>query len=181
MPPSSPLHPYMSNYQMATSSVPLAQLPSIGQAYHTVPHRLMSFPNSTHTPSFPSASSVTTIALIFDKHNVTIEHNNHRILHGPCLPNGPWSLPLHSPQPQANTLIPADTQKDLVQWLHATAFSPSISTFLDAVEHNFFTTWPNLTPPPPPPKLSITTCDSYCNRKRALRPTMPMTMKTHRQ
>ena len=26
------------------------------------------------------------------------------------------------------------------------AFSPSISTFLEAIERNFFVTWPNLTP-----------------------------------
>ena len=79
----------------------------------------------------------------FDKHNVTITCNNYHILHGTHLPNGLWSLPLHSPQPQANALIPANTQEDLVQWLHAAAVSPSISTFLNAVEHNFFTTWLN--------------------------------------
>ena len=84
--------------------------------------------------------------VIFDKHSITITCNNYRILHGTCLPNGLWSLPLHSPQPQANALIPANTQKDLVQWLYAAAFSPSISTFLNAVECNFFTTWLNHTP-----------------------------------
>ena len=137
---------------MAISSVPLALLPSIGLAYHTVPHRLTSFPNLTHTPSFQLASFATMIACdhdcttIFNKHNIIITHNNYCILHRTHLPNGLWSLPLHSPQPQANALIPANMQKDLVQWLHAAAFSPSISTFLDAVEQNFFTTWPNLTP-----------------------------------
>ena len=83
---------------------------------------------------------------IFNKHNLTITHNNYCILHRTHLPNGLWSLPLPSPQPQANALIPANTQKDLVQWLHAGAFSPSISTFFDAVEQNFFTTWLHLTP-----------------------------------
>ena len=62
------------------------------------------------------------------------------------LPNGLWSLPLYSPQEQANALFPEQTQRDLIQWLHAAAFSPSISTFLEAVERNFFVTWPNLTP-----------------------------------
>ena len=83
---------------------------------------------------------------IFDKHNVTITRNNYSILHGTRLPNGLWSPPLHSPQPQANALIPANAQEDLVQWLHAAAFSLSISTFLNAVECNFFTRWLNLTP-----------------------------------
>ena len=36
---------------------------------------------------------------IFNKHHMTIECNNHCILHSPCLPNRLWSLPLHSPQP----------------------------------------------------------------------------------
>ena len=83
---------------------------------------------------------------IFDKHNVTITRNNYCILHRTRLPNGLWSLPLHSPQPQPNALIPANMQQVLVQWLHAAAFSPSISTFLDTVECIFFMTWPNLMP-----------------------------------
>ena len=144
MPPLSPPHLYMSNYLMATSSVPLAQLPPIGQAYHGVPHRLTSFPNSTHTPSFPSASSVTMIALLFLTNTMSL--SNATTTTSFTAPAYPMDFGAHSPQPQANALIPADTQKDLVQWLHAAAFSPRISTFLDAVECNFFTTWLNLTP-----------------------------------
>ena len=60
------------------------------------------------------------------------------LLHPSWNPPTQWTLepttPLHSPQPQTNALIPANTQKDLVQWLHAAAFSPSISTSLNAVE-----------------------------------------------
>ena len=82
----------------------------------------------------------------FDKKSVQIHQHNKQILHGICLPNGLWSLPLYSPQEQANALFPEQTQRDLIQWLHAAAFSPSISTFLEAVERNFFVTWPNLTP-----------------------------------
>ena len=82
----------------------------------------------------------------FDKKSVQIHRHNKQILHGIRLPNGLWSLPLYSPQEQANALFPEQTQRDLIQWLHAAAFSPSISTFLEAVEQNFFVTWPNLTP-----------------------------------
>ena len=82
----------------------------------------------------------------FDKKSVQIHRHNKQILHGIRLPNGLWSLPLYSPQEQANALFPEQTQRDLIQWLHAAAFSPSISTFLEAVERNFFVTWPNLTP-----------------------------------
>ena len=82
----------------------------------------------------------------FDKKSVQIHRHNKQILHGIRLPNGLWSLPLYSPQEQANALFPEQTQRDLIQWLHAAAFSPSISTFLEAVERKFFVTWPNLTP-----------------------------------
>ena len=135
----------MLNYLMGTSSVPFG---TTSITWTGLPH------SATQAHILPKLDPQSLISIhvlydhnctvIFDKHNITIEHNNHHILHSPCLPNGLWSLPLHSPQPQANTLIPANTQKDLVQWLHTAAFSPSISTFLDAVEHNFFTTWPNL-------------------------------------
>ena len=84
----------------------------------------------------------------FNKHAVTIHRHNQPKLTGPRLPNGLWSLPLHPDQTQhhANTLFTPQTQQKLVQWLHAAAFSPSTSTFLDAIQRNFFATWPGLTP-----------------------------------
>ena len=84
----------------------------------------------------------------FNKHAVTIHRHNQPILTGPRLPNGLWSLPLQHDQTQhhANTLFTLKTQQQLVQWLHAAAFSPSPSTFLDAIQRNFFATWPGLTP-----------------------------------
>ena len=75
----------------------------------------------------------------FNKHAVTIHRHNQPILTGPRLPNGLWSLPLHPNQTQhhANTLFTPQTQPKMVQWLHAAAFSPSTSTFLDAIQRNF--------------------------------------------
>ena len=84
----------------------------------------------------------------FTKHAVTIHRHNQPILTGPRLPNGLWSLllqPVHT-QHQANTLFTPQTQQKMVQWLHAAAFSPSTSTFIDAIQCNFFATWPGLTP-----------------------------------
>ena len=74
MPPSSLQNLYMSNYLMAISSVPLALLPSIGPAYHTVPHRLTSFPNLTHTLSFQLVSFATMIALQFSTNTTSPSH-----------------------------------------------------------------------------------------------------------
>ena len=73
MPPSSLPHLYMSNYLMATSSVLLAPLSSIGQVYHAVPHRLTSFPNSLISIGILCDHDCTAI---FDKHNVNITCNN---------------------------------------------------------------------------------------------------------
>ena len=83
----------------------------------------------------------------FDKHTVTIHRHNQPILTGPRLPNGLWTLPLPQDQTKhhAYTLFTLKTQQQLVQWLHAAAFSPSPSTFLDAIQRNFFATWPGLT------------------------------------
>ena len=84
----------------------------------------------------------------FTKHAVTIHRHNQPILTGPRLPNGLWSLPIQPvhTQHQANTLFTPQTQQQMVQWLHAAAFSPSTSTFIDAIQRNFFATWPGLTP-----------------------------------
>ena len=46
----------------------------------------------------------------FDKESVQILQHNTPILQGPCLPNGLWSLPLCSQQPQANAQFPKQTQ-----------------------------------------------------------------------
>ena len=118
-----------------------------------------------------------------------IHRHNTPILQGHRLPNGLWSLPLSSHQPQANALFPEQTQRDLVQWLHAAAFSPSISTFLEATERNFFATWPNLTPQVIRRYLqpSVATAKGHLNQQRQRhrkpfyeepQPT-PITTRTH--
>ena len=38
-----------------------------------------------------------------------------------------------------------ETQGDLADFLHIACFSPVISTFLQAVDNNYFTIWPGLT------------------------------------
>ena len=47
---------------------------------------------------------------MFDKESVQIHRHNTPILQGHRLPNGLWSLPLSSHQPQANALFPEQTQ-----------------------------------------------------------------------
>ena len=64
-----------------------------------------------------------------------------------------WSLPLSSfsptpiiNTPQANAIIKYDTSKnDVISYLHATCMSPPKSTWIKAVDAQFFNTWPGLT------------------------------------
>ena len=50
-------------------------------------------------------------------------------------------------QHSANIIIRKDkTSSDLIRYLHATCFSPTTQTFLQAIRNGNFTTWPGLTP-----------------------------------
>ena len=95
------------------------------------------------------------------------------------LPNGLWSLPLSSQQPQANALFPKQTQRDLVRWLHAAAFSPSISTFREATERNFFATWHNLTPQVIRRYLQPSVATAKCHLFNEEPQPTPITTRTH--
>ena len=46
---------------------------------------------------------------------------------------------------QANSAYEQSTKKDLINFLHRAAFSPSVSTWTKAIDSNFFATWPGLT------------------------------------
>ena len=124
-----------------TTNITWPSLPSTATKAHIIPE--------------PNPHSLVSIGILcdhnctaaFDKHAVTIHRHNQPILTGPRLPNGLWTLPLPQDQTKhhAYTLFTPKTQQQLVQWLHAAAFSPRPSTFLDAIQRNFFATWPGLT------------------------------------
>ena len=46
---------------------------------------------------------------------------------------------------QANSAYEQSSKKDLINFLHRAAFSPSVSTWTKAIDNNFFSTWPGLT------------------------------------
>ena len=129
------------------------------------------------------------------------------VLRGPCSQSGDglWDIPLPqqpdptptllnitptstriTPQPKLpkiptrslNVIIRKDkTKHDLVHYLHATAFSPTTPTFLEAIKNNFFTTWPGLTPELVSKHLTPTvqTAKGHLNQEKAgLRSTKPM-------
>ena len=89
---------------------------------------------------------------IFDKHNVTIKHNNHHILYGPRLPNRLWSLTLHSPTMSMPSSRPT----------HKKTLYTGSMLLPSALASAHFLTQLNATSVPHgltlPPKLSVTTC-----------------------
>jgi hypothetical protein len=101
----------------------------------------------------------------FTATDVIIKYNNTPILQGFRDPIGLWQIPMQHkqdveqspqtaslPQPQflstasslhtVNSLIDAKTQHELIQYIHATCFSPTESTWVEAIKNNHFTTWP---------------------------------------
>jgi hypothetical protein len=85
---------------------------------------------------------------VFNQHKVEITHNNKIILMGTRSPPGLWYYQLPTPTtadpPSANASI-ANTTAEHIQFLHAAAFSPVTSTWIDAINNGHFTTWPGLT------------------------------------
>ena len=87
--------------------------------------------------------------VIFDKQQVLVFKHNQIILQGHRNHhNGMWQVPLPLTQQQhfAHGIIKKETSvNDLINFLHAAAFSPSKSTWIEAVRRNYFVTWPGVT------------------------------------
>ena len=103
---------------------------------------------------------------IFSKSKLHVAKKQKIILQGTRDPiNGMWNVPLplqDNPSPTisnsiTNRSIPPTTDMvnylgesnllgDCINFLYAACFSPAKSTFIQAVEAGFLTTWPNLTP-----------------------------------
>ena len=88
----------------------------------------------------------------FDAKNVIIQRQGMTLLTGTCDPtNGLWRLPLvNPPSPpvipfQCNNAYQTTSTAELMQYLHAAAFSPVQSTWLQAIERGYFQSWPGLT------------------------------------
>ena len=88
----------------------------------------------------------------FTKQNVTVKLHHKTILTGYReQQTGLWRVQLsdttnNQNEPgQANSILPAGTIADTVKFLHQACFSPATSTFIKAIEHGNFATWPMLT------------------------------------
>jgi hypothetical protein len=53
--------------------------------------------------------------------------------------------PVQHTRPMANNVYEHKKKADIVQYLHKAAFSPVKSTWIQAIQAGFYTTWPNLT------------------------------------
>jgi hypothetical protein len=66
-----------------------------------------------------------------------------------------WCIPLQTlappttnhkiNQPQCNNAYQTNNIADLITFLHATAFSPTPSSWIQAIQKGFFQSWPGLT------------------------------------
>ena len=98
-------------------------------------------------------------AALFTKYNVHIVKNGSVIIKGQRNNNGLWHIPFapKSPIPSLTTSTPPmtlslassairsrATKSDLAVFLHATLFSPVISTLVRAIKKNHFTAWPGI-------------------------------------
>jgi len=124
-------------------------------------------PSATQTSIFPALdTSLISIGqlcdagctAVFNQHTADIRFNNTTILTGTRVPPGLWYYQL--PETAANSAISSTTATlatknakatstssitDHIQFLHAAAFSPVTSTWIDAINNGHFTTWPGLT------------------------------------
>ena len=86
----------------------------------------------------------------FTNTSVTIKRGLQTIATGQRSPNGLWNIPLPTTPilPVANmTTLAHQTASDRIAFLHAAAGYPVLSTWLKAIAHGFFATWPGLTVP----------------------------------
>ena len=93
---------------------------------------------------------------IFTKNRVYVVKDNDLIMHGPRnRTDNLWDIQLPAHQRDKiqaapttsclNYIITKDkTKSDLARYLHATAFSPRISTFSKAIRNGNFVTWPGI-------------------------------------
>jgi hypothetical protein len=124
----------------------------------------------------------------FTKHAVNITHQDRSVLEGQRNHHtGLWYVALqpNAPTPatppgfaahQALSAYQTSTLPELVQFLHAACFSPSTSTFLQAIQAGYLTTWPGLTAPIVAKYLpkSIATAKGHMDQQRKnLRSTKP--------
>lgn len=125
--------------------LPFSALPSTATKAHQFsalqPHSLLSvgtFCDHGYTAKFTAT-------------DVTIANASDNILTGIRMPNGLWGIPIPDTMPGttnnhfANAIVPTHNLPKLMAYLHASLFSPSLSTLLKAVRNNQLSTWPKLT------------------------------------
>ena len=82
----------------------------------------------------------------FEKTKVSIHNQRILVLEGHRNhDNGLWYVQLPSPHQICNTVYHVQTQVALAKFLHGACFSPTISTFLEAIKAGYLRTWPGLT------------------------------------
>jgi hypothetical protein len=89
-------------------------------------------------------------SVTFTQEQVTVSKNGKCVMYGSRDPRlGFWKVDLkqkfETNQIQCNHAHDNSNQKDLINYLHAACFSPVKSTWITAIKHGNFTSWPGLT------------------------------------
>jgi hypothetical protein len=126
----------------------LNELPRAAREAHTIP-------GLTHS----SLISIGTLCdagctAEFDQTKVVVKYNNNNILEGQRdNQTGLWRIPMNpttikqttNTKQQCNNAYRTQSIPELIEFLHATAFSPTKTTWLKAIKQGFFQSWPGLT------------------------------------
>lgn len=147
-PSTKPINVRLPNGKTITSThtgeLPLPNLPMAARKAHLFPEL------SQHSLISVAQLADAGCSTIFDSSCVQVHHNGNIILTGSRTSNGLWSIDFQQSQDsssdrQANSIIESSSQEQLIQYLHATCFSPSPSTWIRAINAGHFSSWPNLT------------------------------------
>jgi hypothetical protein len=76
----------------------------------------------------------------FDQTSVRIMHQGTMVLEGTRAPHGLWTMQL--PTNQANASYDASLKSTALHFLHASMFSPTTQTWVEAINRNHFMSWP---------------------------------------
>jgi hypothetical protein len=133
-------------------SLQLPQLPKQAQEAHIIPGLTHSIPLLSIGKLCDAGCKAT-----FNKHEVRILKNNQELFKGQRdQQTGLWRIPITNPTSRSPTPHQTKTKlcniayqiikiPELIQFLHAAAFSPVPSTWIKAIQRDFFQSWPGLT------------------------------------
>jgi hypothetical protein len=151
-PTKQPIHVKLPDGKYISSThtgyIPLPKLPQSTKKAHLFPDLVANALISVGTLCNHGCKAT------FMANKVIIMHHNDIILTGHQKSPGLWITNLDDPNANKPSILPSHTSnsivnqktlQELVQYLHATCFSPVPSTLIKAINKGHFISWPGLT------------------------------------